>query len=292
MSLPTLFVSGASGHLGALVIEALKERGYAGKIVAGTRDSAKLAGLSGVEVRKADFADKASLLAALEGVDRFLLISTDQIGGRLEGHVTAVEAAKEAGVKEIFYTSMHNPEPPSEITFAHEHLGTEEAIKASGIAYTILRMGWYMENLLSTLPGSLASGQWFTSAAGGKTSYTARLDCARAAAGALPKGAENETYSVSGPEALSNAEIAAIATEVTGRPLSVIEVSDEQLAAGAKAGGVPDFVVDHFIVPFEQFARAGKAGAVTDAVETLWGEKPVSVEEFLRANRAALTQAA
>lgn len=292
MSLPTLFVSGAGGQLGALVIDALKARGYAGKIVAGTRDPAKLAGVSGVEVRKADFADKASLVASLQGVDRFLIISTDQIGNRLAGHRAAVEAAKEAGVKEIFYTSMPNPEAPSEITFAPEHLGTEDIIRASGIRYTILRMNWYMENLLSALPNHLASGQWFTSANGGKTNYTARVDCAHAAAGALLKGAEDKTYTVTGPEALSNAQIAAIATEVTGRPLSVIEISDEQLADGARAAGVPDFVIEHFVVPFERFARAGKAEAVTDAVEVLWGGKPVSLKEFLSANKAALAQAA
>ncbi|WP_085034565.1 SDR family oxidoreductase [Ensifer aridi] len=292
MSLPTLFVSGAGGKLGGLVIEALKSRGYAGKIVAGTRHPAKLAGLSGVEVRKADFADKSSLVASLQGVDRFLVISTDQVGGRLAAHLTAVEAAKEAGVKEIFYTSMPNPEAPSEIPFAHEHLGTENAIKATGIPYTIVRMGWYMENLLGILPNNLESGQWFTSTEGSKTSYTSRLDCAHAAAGALLKGAENKTYTVTGPAALSNAQIAAIATEVTGKPLSVVEVSDEQLAAGAKAAGVSDFVVDHFILPFERFARAGKAALVTNAVEALWGERPLSVKEFLSANKTALTRAA
>ncbi|WEJ08495.1 SDR family oxidoreductase [Sinorhizobium prairiense] len=292
MSLPTLFVSGAGGKLGGLVIEALKSRGYAGKIVAGTRHPAKLAGLSGVEVRKADFADKASLVASLQGVDRFLVISTDQVGGRLAAHLTAVEAAKEAGVKEIFYTSMPNPEAPSEIPFAHEHLGTESAIKATGIPYTIVRMGWYMENLLGILPNNLESGQWFTSTEGSKTSYTSGPDCAHAAAGALLKGAENKTYTVTGPAALSNAQIAAIATEITGKPLSVVEVSDEQLAAGAKAAGVPDFVVDHFILPFERFARAGKAALVTNAVEALWGERPLSVKEFLSANKTALTRAA
>ena len=288
MSLPTLFVSGAGGNLGGLVIEALKAKSYAGNIIAGTRDPAKLSGLSGVEVRKADFADKAGLVAALEGVDRFLIVSTDQIGQRLAGHVAAIEAAKQAGVKEIFYTSMPNPEAPSEITFAPEHLGTEDAIKASGIAYTILRMNWYMENMLGSLPGNLKSGQWFTSTQGGKNNYVARIDCARAAAGALLKGAEGKIYTVTGPAALSNGEIAVLATEVTGKPLTVIEITDEQLAGGAKAAGVPDFVIEHFIIPFEQFARSGKAAGNTDAVETLWGEKQQSLKAFLTGHRAAL----
>lgn len=288
MTSPTLFVSGAAGHLGRLVVNALLARGYDGKIIAGTRDPSKLADLAGVEVRQADFTDKAGLVKALAGVDRFLIISTDQLGTRLPAHITAVEAAKEAGVKELLYTSMPTPEPPSAITFAPEHYGTEQAIKASGLPYTILRMNWYAENLLSSLPGSLASGQWYTSTAGGKVSNPTRLDCARAAAGALLRPAANQTYTVTGPEALSNAEIAAIASELTGKPLQVIEVTDEQLAAGAKAAGVPDFVVDNFIVSFDRNTREGKVGMVTSAVADLWGEQPTSIREFLTANKAAL----
>lgn len=285
---PTLFVSGASGKLGRLVLKALAERGYDGKIVAGTRDPNKLADVTGVEVRAADFNDEAGLTKALAGVDRMLLISTDEIGTRLAGHLRAIAAAKAAGVKEIIYTSMPTPEAPSAITFAPEHLGTEEAIKASGLAYTILRMTWYTENLLGSLPPNLASGQWYTSSAGGKTSYVTREDCARAAAGALLQPATNQTYTVTGPEALSNTEIAALATELTGKPISVIEVTDEQLEAGARAAGVPDFVVDHIVVPFDRNAREGKVAAVTDAVEQLWGAKPTSVRDFLAANKAAL----
>lgn len=292
MTEPTLFVSGASGQLGRLVIGYLKSKGYAGRIIAGTRDPAKLAGLEGVEVRKADFTDQAGLTEALAGVDRFLIISTDQIGTRLAGHLVAIDAAKAAGVKEIVYTSMPAPELPSAITFAHEHLGTEEAVKASGIPYTILRMNWYAENLLGSLAGNLATGQWYTSTAGGKVSNVTRADCAKAAAGALLKPAQNQTYTVTGPEALTTAQIAAIAADVTGRPLQVIDVTDEQLAAGAKAAGVPEFVVDHFIVAFDRNTREGKAGLVTNAVELLWGEKPASVREFLAANEAALTKAA
>jgi NAD(P)H dehydrogenase (quinone) len=292
MTEPTLFVSGASGHLGRLVIEALLSKGYQGKIIAGTRDPAKLADLKRVEVRKADFTDKAGLVKALAGVDRFLLVSTDTIGTRLPQHVTAIEAAKEAGVKEIAYTSMPTPEAPSAITFAPEHLGTEEAIKASGIAYTILRMNWYSENLLGSVPGHVATGQWYTSTAGGKVSNVTRADCALAAAGALLRAAANKTYTVTGPEALSAADIAAIVSDLTGRPLQVIDVTDEQLGAGAKAAGVPDFVVDHFIVAFDRNTREGKVAAVTNAVEELWGKAPTSVRDFLAANLPALVKAA
>ncbi len=289
MTSPTLFVSGASGHLGRLVIAALQSRGYDGKIIAGTRDPSKLADLKGVEVRKADFTDKAGLVTALAGADKLLIISTDQIGTRLAGQLVAIEAAKAAGVKEIAYTSMPNPEAPSPITFAAEHLGTEEALKASGIPYTILRMNWYAQNLLGSLPNALAFGQWYTSVGAGKVNYVTREDCAKAAAGALLKTASNQTYTVSGPAALSATEIAKAASDASGKPLAVVNVTDEQLAAGAKAAGVPDFVIEHFIVAFDRNTREGRADVTTNAVETLWGTKPVSVAEFLKTNAAALS---
>ncbi len=285
---PTLFVSGAGGHLGRRVVDLLLERNYAGKIIAGTRNPEKLADLKGVEARKADFADTAGLTEALKGADAFLLISTDTLGTRLALHRQAIEAARAAGVKHLLYTSMPRPEAPSAITFAPEHLGTEEAVKASGIPYTILRMSWYTEALLSALPNVLKSGQWYSSAGAGRVSYVTREDCARAAAGALLLPAANRTYTVTGPEALTIAELAAIASDVTGKPVAAVDVTDEQLAAGARAGGVPDFVIDNFIVAFDRNTREGKVDLVTDAVETLWGTKPISVRDFLAANRAAL----
>lgn len=292
MTQPTLFVAGASGKLGRRVVELLKERGYAGKIIAGTRHPEKLA-FPGVEVRKADYGDVPGFIKALEGVDRLLLISTDVLGpSRLALQQSAVAAARAAGVKHIVYTSMPAPEPVSPIPFAPEHLGTEEAIKATGIAYTILRMNWYAENLLSSLPSMLQTGKWYTSAGNGTLAHVSREDTARAAAGALLAGDASRTLTVTGPEALTTRQIAAVASEITGRSIEVVDVSDEQLAAGAIAAGVPAPVVHGFIVPFDQNTRLGRVALATNAVELLWGEKPQTLREFLAANRSALVQAA
>jgi NAD(P)H dehydrogenase (quinone) len=280
-------VTGASGKLGRRVLELLRDRDYDGRIIGGSR-TPEAVDLPGIEARKVDFEDAASLPAAFAGVDRLLIISTDKVGARLDAHRAAITAAGQAGVKEVIYTSMPNPEPPSAITFAPDHHGTEQAIKASGLPYTILRMSWYADNLLGSLPGNLATGQWFTSTAGGKVGYVTREDCARAAAGALLMPAENGTYTVTGPETLSVAEIARIASDVAGEPLTVIDVTDAELAAGAKAAGVADYVIEHFIVALERNTREGKMAMATDAVETLWGEKPMSLRDFLEANRRAL----
>lgn len=292
MTQPTLFVAGAGGKLGRRVVELLKERGYAGKIIAGSRHPEKL-NFTGIETRKADYGDVPGFIKALEGVDRVLLISTDVLGPtRLALHESAVAAAKAAGVKHIVYTSMPAPEPASPIPFAPEHFGTEEAIKATGIAYTILRMNWYAENLLNSLPSALQTGKWYTSAGTGALAHVSREDTARAAAGALLAGDASRTLTVTGPEALTTREVASIASEVTGRAIEVVDVSDEQLAAGAIAAGVPAPVAHGFIVPFDQNTRLGRVSLATNAVELLWGEKPQTVREFLVANRSALVQAA
>src|SRR5580658_2444455 len=158
----TLFVTGASGQLGRRVVELLLEKG-AGKIVAGTRKPEKLADLAGrgVSVRHADFENAKELEAALAGVDRVLIISSDAIdrpGRRLAQHKAAVAAAASAGVKHAVYTSMPNPET-SPVVFAPDHLGTEQALAASGMSWTILRMCWYIEYLMMTLAPAVASGK-------------------------------------------------------------------------------------------------------------------------------------
>lgn len=184
----TLFVTGASGHLGRRVIELLLEKN-AGKIVAGTRTPEKLADLAarGVVVRHADFEDPKSLEAAFAGADRVLIVSTDAIdrpGRRIAQHRAAVAAAVRAGVKHAVYTSMPNPET-SPVTFAPDHLGTEQALKSSGLTYTILRNCWYTEYLVPGLAAAVAAGKLISATGNGGAPYVTREDCAQAAAAAL-----------------------------------------------------------------------------------------------------------
>lgn len=288
MSTPTLFVTGSNGHLGRLVIENLLAKGAA-HIIAGSRDPSKLADLEarGVEARRADFDDPASLATAFAGVDRVLIISTDGLasGQRLRQHVNAVEAAKAAGVKEIVYTSMPNPDG-SAVTFAGDHLGTEQAIKASGLRYTILRNAWYQENLLLSLPSALQSGALYTSAGDGRISHVARADCARAAAGALLRPSEDKTYTITGPELLTTREIAALAAEAADKPIKVIDVTDEQLAGGMRAAGLPDAMIP-MLVSFDTNTRQGGFDVLTEDVEALSGQKPTTVRDFLAAQLPA-----
>lgn len=291
----TLLVTGASGQLGRSVINHLLDtfKVPAARIIATTRTPANLADLAarGVDVREADFDDHASLAKAFKGADRVLVISTNELaiqGKRREQQLAAVAAAKQAGVAHLLYTSLPDPEPGSPIVFAPDHYDTEQAIKATGIPYTILRNSWYDENLFMSLPQTLASGHWYTSAGDGRISYCARDDMAAAIAGALASGAkESTTYTLTGPKAYTVAEVAALVTEVTGKPIQVIQLSDEALTEGMKAAGLPEPIA-RLLVSFDAATRVGGLGMVTDSVEKLSGRKSVSLKQFLETNKAKL----
>lgn len=289
----TILVTGASGHLGqAVITHLLDSQGVVpSRIIAGTRNTDKLSALAakGVVLRKVDFDDAAGLEKAFAGVGTVLIVSTDALDGagtRLRQHKAAVAAAKKAGVARLAYTSLPVPET-SKVSFAPDHLGTEEAIKATGIPYLLFRDSWYLENLFMSLPNALKSGQWYTSAADGKTSYVARDDIAAAIAGALANPpAGSATYTLTGDEAFTNDQIAALASEITGKPLQVVHLTDEQLAGGMKAAGVPEAIIPT-LVSFDTATRTGGLGTVTGDTAKLSGRKLQTLREFLTANKAA-----
>lgn len=292
--MPKLLVTGASGQLGQNVLTHLVEtiKIAPADIVAGTRSPEKLAdwAAKGIETRKVDF-DDPDLAAALAGIDRVLIISTDDVttpDKRLEQHKKAVAAAKKAGVGHLVYTSMPNPDD-SLIPFAPDHLGTEEAIKATGIGYTILRNAWYAENLLQTLPQAVTSGQWFSASGDGRMGYITRDDCARTAATALASSTtDSETYTLTGPDGLTASVIAETLSDVMGKPVAFIPVTDEQAIEGMVGAGMPRPVAE-FVSTFDANTRAGKIDIVTNDVETLTGKAPMDIRAFFEANKAALT---
>lgn len=282
-----LLVTGANGKLGRHVVSLLLESGK-DHIIAASRDTAKLADLAakGAETRTADFDDAASLAAAFKGVDRILIISTDSLGSgqRLRQHLVAVKAATDAGA-EIIYTSMPKPEG-SAVIFAPDHAGTEKAVIASGRPYTVLRDAWYQENLLLSLPGAFASGTLYTSAGEGKQAHVSHADVARSAAAALSKPSTNEILTLTGPELFTTKQIAALASAIAGKPLAVVDLTDEQLAGGMKAAGVPEVLIP-MLVSFDTTTREGGFDILTGDVEKLTGRKPETLRAFFEANRAA-----
>lgn len=289
-----IIVTGASGHLGQRVIHHLLEtfKVAPGHIVAASRNPDKLGALAakGIETRKADFDDAASLKSAFAGGGRVLVISTDAVGQpgkRLAQHKAAIAAAAAAGASQILYTSMPEPGPGSPILFAPDHAGSEEAVKATGIPYVVFRISWYFENLLPSLPQVVARGQWFSSAGEGRIAYVARDDIARAIAAVLaaPIG-ESAIHTLTGAEAPTTREIAAMVSGIAGKEIAVVQVSDEELAAGLEKAGLPAPVAA-LLASFDANTRAGRIATVTDDVRSLTGHAPAALKDFLRDNKAA-----
>jgi NAD(P)H dehydrogenase (quinone) len=292
---PTLLVTGASGHLGRRVVELLLEA-KAGTVIAATRSPEKVADLSqhGVEVRRADFDDPASLTEAFTGVDRLLLISTDAIGEpgwRLRQHQTAVTAAENVGVSHIVYTSLINPGPDSPVLIAPDHHGTETALAASTLNWTVLRNNVYAEVLIPTLSRAVQTGQLFSAAGEGKTAYVTREDCARTAAAALAAAFNGRrTLDITGPEALSRADLAALATQITEKPVAYIPLELDAMIQGMVGAGLPRFVAE-MLASFDTGIAQGKFSAVSTAVQELTGRQPIRVADFLAAQKDALLPA-
>ncbi len=286
-----LLVTGASGQLGRRVLQLLLDA-EAGPIVATTRTPAALAELAakGVEVRAADFDDPASLKTAFAGVRRALLISTDALdrpGRRLEQHQNAIAALEAAGVQHVVYTSL--PEPVgSPILFAPDHAGTEAALSASRLDYTVLRHNLYMELLLGVLPGAVASGQLVDARGSGRLAWVSREDCARADVAALLSNSRGRrTLDVTGPEALSSADVAGLVSSVTGRPVKHLSVSIEAVTQGMIAHGLPAPVATVY-ASIDAAIAADRLSHPSDTVEQLTGQAPRSLRAFLEAHRGAL----
>lgn len=265
-------VTGASGHLGQLVITNLLEthRIPASRIIASTRKPESLAALKakGVDVRAADFDDTANLVKAFTGATRLLLISTDAMdrpGRRLEQHRNAIAAAEKAGVEHVLYTSMPKPET-SAVLFAPDHVGTEKALAASGLkGWTVLRNNWYFENLLHSLPHAIKSGTWYTAAGEGKIAHIARADLARAAAAALASGnGGTNTYTLTGGQEFTTGEIARLVSDTVGKPIAVVQVPLEGLVQGMVGAGVPEPVARVFGSFDTNTAQGGLSGVTGD----------------------------
>ena len=288
----TLLVTGASGHLGRRVLELLLET-HKGTIIAATRTPEKLADFSqrGVIVRNADFEDQASLLQAFKGVDRLLLISTDALdvpGRRLNQHRNAIKAAEQAGVSHVVYTSIINPGPDSPVFVGPDHRGTEEALAATKMGWTALRENIYTEMLLMSLAQALQTGKLINAIGDGKAAYITREDCARVAAATLTSSFDGQrTVEITGPEAVSQYEVAAIVSKITGQEISYLPVELEGLIQNMVAGGLPRPLAEGY-ASFDAAIAQDKFSAVANTVKDLTGRKPISVADFLSAHRDVL----
>lgn len=232
-------ITGATGHLGRLVVKQLKEKVAADHIVALVRNTQKAAEL-GVESRIFDYDKPETLSGSLQGIDHLLLISGNEIGQRKTQHENVIRAAQEAGVKWIVYTSLLHADTSS-LSLAEEHLLTEKALQSSGIPYTILRNGWYTENYTASVPAAITHGVLIGSAGEGQISSAARADYAEAAAVVLTSSNEQgKVYELVGDEAYTLADLAAEISKQTGKTIPYQNLSEAEYTAALIGAGLPE----------------------------------------------------
>jgi len=254
-------VTGATGQLGHLVVGKLKEKVSSESIVALVRSPEKAAEL-GVEARAFDYSKPETLAASLVGIDKLLLISGNEIGQRLPQHLAVIAAAKQAGVKQLVYTSILHADTSS-LGLAGEHLATEVALKASGLAYTILRNGWYTENYTGSAKGAIGAGAFIGCAGDGKIASAARADYAEAAALVLAgEGTENKTYELAGDTAYTLTELAAEISRQTGKTIPYNNLTETQYADILKSFGLPAGLAEMLA---DSDTGASKGGLFDDA---------------------------
>lgn len=234
-------ITGATGQLGQHVIEELLKTVPASQIVAIVRNPAKAEALhqQGVVVRQADYTDEAAFTAALNGVDKLLLISSSEVGQRASQHQNVINAAKAAGVKFIAYTSLLHADK-SPLGLHVEHVETENALAASGVPYALLRNGWYTENYLASAPPALEHGVFMGAAGEGEIASATRADYAAAAAKVISEeGHAGKVYELAGDNAWTLSELAAELSKQSGKPVTYQNLSEADFAAALKGVGLP-----------------------------------------------------
>jgi NAD(P)H dehydrogenase (quinone) len=280
----TYAVTGASGQLGRLAATGLLDRVDPRQVVLITRRPDELADLAarGADVRAGDFSRPETLATAFAGVDRLLLISTDTVGSRLDAQVAAVTAAREAGVQHVVYTSVTRPETDNPAEVVPDHAGTEQALRESGLGWTFLRNSIYADLQLPVLQQAAASGQLVTNVGSGRLAYVTRADCADAAVAALLSEATgNAIYDITGPSAVSASDLAALASRIGGRQVSVVDVDDAAYTDGlVEHAGLPREVAA-LLASIGTATRLGYLETVTSTVEQLVGRPATDMAELL-----------
>ena len=277
-----IVITAASGNLGRLVLDDLLGRGVpAAGIRAVVRDPAKLADHAerGVEVVHGDYTDPQSLVAALTGADKLLLISSHGSGEeRIKHHLNAVAAAKETGVKHLVYTSIVHADDNA-IAFSWVHKDTETAIIESGIPFTFLRNNWYFENTTGTIGAALEHGAFIGAAGEGRIANAARADYAAAAAVVLTgEGHEGEVYELTGDVAITQAELAAEVSAQSGKQVVFAPLSEQEYAKALEGFGLPaELAAD--VAQADVAISQGALAETTDTLATLIGRPTMTLTE-------------
>ena len=275
-------VTGATGKLGRLVLDELLQKVNSADIVALARDPTALQAYDqkGVDVRKADYDDPASLEAALSGVERVLLISGNAVGQRERQHGAVLEAAKKAGVSYLAYTSVLNAQA-SKLMLAPEHVATEKLLENSGLNYDVLRMPWYSENYVGALKPSIEHGAIYGATGDGKLSTASRADLAAAAVGALLKSPGGQVYELAGDHPWTMKEFAEEVSRQAGKPVRYVNQSESDYAKTLEGAGLPPPVAG-MLASTSYLAGEGELYSESKDLSRLAGRPSTPIHETIR----------
>lgn len=281
-----IVVTGATGQLGAQIVQKLLGHMPAYQIGASTRDPVKAEALAeaGVRVRRGDFADPAGLRDAFEGASQVLIVSSNAEaygGDTLAQHRAAIDAACDAGVRRIVYTSHMGASATSAFRPMHNHFATEAMLASCGVPWTALRNGFYAESGAAII-GNVRDTRAIMAPADGKVSWTAHADLAAAAAAILAEEGsfDGPTPALTAPEALDMNDLAELAAEFIGAPVKRRVVGNDEFRSHAIGRGVPEAYADIQLGLF-QAARNGEFGEVSSALADLIDRTPITMRDVL-----------
>jgi uncharacterized protein YbjT (DUF2867 family) len=276
----TIFVTGATGNIGSNVVKELLAQGLKIRVDVRSRDKADIFVKQGIDTVAMDFNDPQSIESGLKGIEKVFSMSP-LVPNMVQMGLNFVQAAKEAGVKHIVRLSGMGADAPQPITVGKWHREVEKAIEDSGIDYTFLRPNSFMQNYINYAAHTIkAQNAFYFPQGDGKMSYVDARDVAAVAATALTKeGYLRKAYTITGPEAVSNYDIANILSNVTGRTINYVDAPEEAARQGMKQAGMPDILINALM---ELYAvnKAGYTAEVTDAVEKVTGRKATSFSRF------------
>jgi uncharacterized protein YbjT (DUF2867 family) len=275
-----ILVTGATGNVGGHVVRALTGRGV--PVRAFVRDAGRAARVLGpdVELAEGDFADRRSLDRALEGVDRMFL-ACGNIPGQVELECAAIDAAADAGTGRVVKLSGPDATADSPLIFERWHGAIEQHLAASELPRVLLRPRTYMTNLLAYALGVAQTGMLFAPAGAARISFVDPRDVAEVAAETLTgAGHEGRTYTLTGPEAVTFERLASEITAAIGRPVTYINVSDDDARRAMVSDGLPPMIADAIVAIFAA-QRAGSMADTTDTIRTLTGREPRTVDAFI-----------
>jgi len=274
-----ILVTGGTGTVGSEVVKQLASTGVKFRLLA--RSPEKAIKSPNIEVVKADLSDVAALGEALQGVDKLFLL-TNSGPGTVDLQCGVIAAAKKAGVKHVVRQSSLGADPASPIQLSRWHAQTDQELKSSGLAWTLLEPGYFMQNFLGSAATIRKDGAFYGCMGQGKAAVVDARDIAAVAVSCLTgAGHERKAYPITGPEALTQEELAGKLSAVLGKTVKYVNLPPEQFEQGLLGAGLPEWLASDYITLHQAFAN-GAASAIAATVRELTGKAPRTFDSFAR----------